>query len=136
MPPFNPLELRHVSERNLREAVRSLNGYLKFTSMVWVRALHQPILDGLLVQRWSVDGDCALKGFCDRHGCDDVLLRIDALNKRWSERRGGYIVPSKARRVVKELNREGRIAAFLEPVSPYRDRYSLAALTGDTQETR
>ena len=131
-----PLELRSVSERNLRESVASVNGYLKFASMVWIRALRQPILDALVVQRWSFDADCALRGFCDRHACDEVLLRIDTLNQRWSERRGGYVLPrSKAGRLVKELSSEGRIAAFMEPVSPYRDRYSLAAITDDTQKT-
>jgi hypothetical protein len=131
-----PLELRRVSERNLRESVASVNGYLKFASMVWIRALRQPILDALVVQRWSSDADRALRGFCDRHACDEVLLRIDTHNQRWSERRGGYILPrSKAGRVIKELSSEGRIAAFLEPLSPYRDRYSLAAITDDTQKT-
>jgi hypothetical protein len=77
MSPVDPLELRHVSERNLRESVHSLNGYLKFASMVWIRALRQPILDGLIVQRWSVGAARALNGFCDRHGHDEVLLRID-----------------------------------------------------------
>jgi len=136
MPPFDPLlELRYISERNLREAVGSLNGYLKFASMVWIRALRQPILDGLLVKHWSAGTGRIVKGFCDRHGCDEVLLRIDTPNKRWSERRGGYIIPRlKARGVVQELNGEGKIAAFLEPVSPYRDRYSMAAITDDAQE--
>jgi hypothetical protein len=136
MPPFDPpLELRHVSERNLREAVGSLNGYLKFASMVWIRALRQPILDGLLVKSWSIDAGRAVRSFCDRHGSNEVLLRIDTLNKRWSERRGGYIIAgSKVRAVMEELASEGKIAAFLEPLSPYRDRYSLAAITDDTQE--
>jgi hypothetical protein len=136
MPPFDPLlELRHVSERNLRESLGSLNGYLKFASMVWVRALRQPILDGLLIKHWSIGAGRAIRNFCDRHGCDEVLLRIDTLNKRWSDRRGGYIIPgSKARAVMQELKGEGKIAAFLEPMSPYRDRYSLAAITDDVQE--
>jgi hypothetical protein len=136
MIPFDPLlELRHVSERNLQESVNSMNGYLKFASMIWIRALRQPILDALIVKRWSPDASRALKGFCDRHGCDEVLLRVDTLNSRWSERRGGYIVASaKARALTKELNNESKIAAFLEPISPYRDRYSLAAITDDTQE--
>ncbi len=135
MAPFGPpLELRNISERNLRESVGSMNGYLKFASMIWIRALRQPILDGLLVKRWSIDTGRALKGFCDRHGCDELLLRVDTLNSRWSERRGGYIIPaSRARSVTKELNNDGKIAAFLEPVSPYRDRYSLAAITDDTK---
>jgi len=113
-----------------------MNGYLKFASMVWIRALRQPILDGVIVKHWSDAAGRAVKDFCDRHGSDDVLLRIDNLNARWSQRRGGYIIPrSKARATAVELNNEGRIAAFLEPVSPYRDRYSLAAITDDTAES-
>jgi hypothetical protein len=135
MLSLDPLELRHVSERNLRESVSSLNGYLKFASMVWIRALRQPILDGVIVKRWSVAAGRAVTDFCDRHGCSEVLLRIDNLNARWSQRRGGYIISgSKAHAVTRELNGEGRIASFLEPVSPYQDRYSLAAVTDDTQE--
>jgi hypothetical protein len=135
MPPFDPLELRRVSERNLRESVGSLNGYLKFASMVWIRALRQPILDGVIVQRWSTAAGRTLKDFCDRHDCDELLLRIDNLNTRWSQRRGGYVIPaSKARAMTRELNSEERIASFLEPVSPYRDQYSLAAITDETQE--
>jgi hypothetical protein len=136
MVPFDPpLELRNVSERNLRQSVASMNGYLKFASMIWIRALRQPILDGVLVKHWGINTGRAVKDFCDRHGYDEVLLRVDTLNRRWAERRGGYIIPgSKARAVVREINKEGKIAAFLEPVSPYRDRYSLAAITDDRQE--
>src|SRR5208283_5697742 len=97
---FPPLELRRVSERNLRESVASMTGYLKFASMVWIRALRQPILDGLLVKDWSFDADNAVKNFCDRHGFDQLLLRMDTLNSRWSERRGGYIIPSSKARAV------------------------------------
>jgi hypothetical protein len=103
--------------------------------MVWIRALRQPMLDGVIIKRWSVDAERALKRFWDRHGSSEALLRIDTQNKRWSERRGGYVVPrSKVRAVMKELDADRKIAAFLEPVSPYRDRYSLAGITDDTQE--
>jgi hypothetical protein len=37
--------------------------------------------------------------------------------------------------MVKELYSDGKIAAFLEPLSPYRDRYSLGAITDAAQET-
>jgi hypothetical protein len=136
MVPFDPaLELKYVSERNLRQSVGSLNGYLKFASMIWIRALRQPILDAVIVKRWSMEAGRAVSSFCHRHGCDEVLLRIDTLNKRWSERRGGYIIPgSKVRSVLRDLNSDGKIAAFLEPASPYRDRYCLAAITDDKQE--
>lgn len=130
-----PLELRSVSDRTLRESIGLLEGYLKFASMAWIRALRQPILDGVIVKRWSAQADSAVRGLCDRCGCDEVMLRTDTLNRRWSERRGGYIIPrSSARAVTMELNGEGRVAAFLEPLSPYRDRYSLAAITDEAQE--
>lgn len=136
LPTDPPLELRNVSEKNLRESVWSMSGYLKFASMIWIRALHQPIPDGVIVKAWSRDAHHALKDFCDRHSCDEVLLRVDARNKRWSERRGGYIIPrSKAREVTRELTNESKIAAFLEPLSPYCDRYSLAAITDVAQQT-
>jgi hypothetical protein len=129
------LDIRDVSESNLRAAVGSLDGYAKFTSMVWIRALRQPLLDGLIVKRWSPEADEALKELCRRQRRDEALLRIDKLNERWSKRRGGYLVPvSKARAVIRELNKEGRIAAFLEPLSPYCDRYCLAAITDEAQE--
>jgi hypothetical protein len=129
------LALRGVSERNLRGAAEWLEGYVKFTSMVWIRALRQPILDGLVVKRGSRESDEAVKSFCRSHHCNDVLLRIDMPNQRWSKRRGGYTVPaSKAQKVIRELSTEGRIAAFLEPLSPYCDQYCLAAITDEAQE--
>jgi hypothetical protein len=129
-----PLILKDVSERNLHDVAKALGGYLKFASMAWIRALREPILDGIFIKHWSRDSNEATKEFCRRHSCDEVLLRVDTLDKRWSKRRGGYIIPvSKARTVLGELNKEGKIAAFLEPVSPYRDLYSLAAVTNDAQ---
>jgi hypothetical protein len=58
-----------------------------------------------------------------------VLLRIDKRGKRWSSRRGGYLIKTKdARIVLDELNREDMIAVFLEPWSPYRDLYCLSSV--------
>ncbi len=129
-----PVRLKDVSERNLPDVARALGGYLKFASMAWIRALREPILDGIIIKHWSRDSGEATKEFCHRHSCDEVLLRVDTLDKRWSKRRGGYIIPvSKARTVIRELNKEGKIAAFLEPVSPYGDLYSLAAVTDAAQ---
>jgi hypothetical protein len=130
------VELRRVSERNLRESVGVMKGYLKFASMIWIRALRQPILDGILVKRWNSDASRALQRLCERHRRDEVLLRFDSMNQRWSKRRGGYIIPrSRARALMMDLEEEGKIGAFLEPLSPYQDRYSLAAVTDGLQET-
>jgi len=112
----------------------SLRGYLKFASLLWIRAARQPTLDGVIIGRWSKDAETALSNFCDRKNYSEMLLRTDARNERWSARRGGYLIPrSGARAVVREVGKEHRICAFLEPLSPHRDLYSLASITDDEQ---
>jgi len=97
--------------------------------MVWIRVLGEPTLDGLVVKRWSAEASRALRGFCAEHRCSEVLLRIDKHGKRWSARRGGYLIEAnEARSVVQDLNREEMVAVFLEPWSPYRDLYCLASV--------
>jgi len=129
-----PLRLKDVTERNLSEIARPLRGYVKFTSVLWIRAAGQPILDGVIVGRWSKEAESAIKTFCRSHGYSEMLLRTDALNERWSTRRGGYIIPqTRARAVMREINGEGKIGAFLEPLSPYRDLYCRASITDDQQ---
>jgi len=129
-----PLRLKDVTEKNLFEMARPLRGYVKFTSVLWIRAAGQPILDGVIVGRWSKEAENAIKAFCRGHGYSEMLLRTDALNERWSTRRGGYIIPqSRAQAVMREINGEDKIGAFLEPLSPYRDLYCLASITDHQQ---
>jgi len=129
-----PISIRHVSEKNLSEPMASLRGYLKFASLLWIRAARQPTLDGVIIGRWSKEAQTALNDFCGRKKYSEVLLRTDALNQRWSIRRGGYLIPqARARSVVREVGKEHRICAFLEPLSPHRDLYSLAGITDEDQ---
>ena len=123
------IRLSSISTKNLPAALRLVRNYLKVASMVWIRALGEPTLDGIVVKRWSREASQALRGFCDRHRCSEVLLRIDKHGERWSARRGGYLIKAKeAKSVLQELNREDMIAVFLEPWSPYRDLYCLASV--------
>jgi hypothetical protein len=115
--------------KNLGASLRLVHNYLKVASMVWIRALGEPTLDGLVVKRWSTEASRDLREFCDKHRCSEVLLRIDKHGKRWSARRGGYLIKVKeAKEVLQDLNREEMIAVFLEPWSPYRDLYCLASV--------
>lgn len=130
------LEINTISKRNLKDAIAAVHGYVKFTSMLWIRALGQPTPDGIMIKRWSQDAADALSGFCKRQACTELLLRVDAYKRRWSALRGGYLVPiDGVEQLVRRLNRKRIIAALLEPLSPYSDRYCLACVT-DPQRRR
>jgi hypothetical protein len=103
--------------------------------MLRMHALGLPVLPGVVVSDWSKDSALAVKRFCRRGQFSKLLLRIDKCNERWTRRRGGYLltlhdVPP----TVKELQREGMIAALLEPATPYTDQYSLAGVTAPVDE--
>jgi hypothetical protein len=124
------VELASVSAANLEEALGAVQGYSKFASMLWIRALGEPTLDGVIVTRWSQRSARALRRFCARHKCNEFLLRIDKYQSRWSAHRGGYIIPApRARRIVRRLFSEHLMAAMLEPASPHRDLYCLTCVT-------
>ena len=98
--------------------------------MLWLRSLGVPVLAGVIVEDWSPRSSQAVRHFCRKHAYSSLLLRIDKRNQRWTKRRGGYILDISAiPSTVQELAREAMIALLLEPVSPYRDMYSLTAVT-------
>jgi hypothetical protein len=124
------LELTSISAANLDAALTAIHGYLKFASILWIRALGEPTLNGIIIRRWSRRTAGALRTFCARNRRDEFVLRIDKHGSRWSARRGGYLIPAAdSERIVQELSREGMIAAMLEPASPYRDLYCLSCIT-------
>lgn len=130
-----PLEIASVNRSNLLSALESVRGCLKTTSMLWMHALGLPVLPGVVVSDWSKASTLAVNRFCRGGQFSNLLLRIDKRHERWTRRRGGYLlslhdVPA----VVKELQREGMIAALLEPASPYSDHYSLAGVTVPERE--
>ena len=124
------LELTSISEPNLDSALEAIHGYLKFASILWIRALGEPTLDGVIIRRWSRKTADALRRFSLRQRSTEFVLRIDKRGTRWSARRGGYLIPAAAsRRIVRELSAEGMIAAMLEPASPHKDLYCLSSVT-------
>jgi hypothetical protein len=123
------IHLAAVSEKRLSGMLPIVRDYGKVASMLWIRALGEPTLDGIVITHWSMQASVALRIFCHSHQCRDVLLRIDKRGKRWSTRRGGYLIQVQdARNVLAELNNEDMIAVFLEPWSPYRDMYCLSSV--------
>jgi hypothetical protein len=129
MGPAPTIEISQVTEKNLICALKQVRGHLKATSMLWMHVLGAPVLRGLILADWSSASAQGFKRFCARNGFECVLLRIDKQCQRWTNRRGGYILPvEQVGRVLRELRREQTLAITLEPVSPYSDRYSFAAV--------
>ena len=122
-----PLEIASVDRSNLLSTLESVRGCLKTASMLWIHVLGLPVLPGVVVSDWSKASATAVRRFCRRAQFSNLLLRIDKRHERWTRRRGGYLLSlPEVPAVVKELQREGMIAALLEPASPYADHYSLA----------
>jgi hypothetical protein len=98
--------------------------------MLWMRALALPVLSGVVVSDWSKASANAVRRFSSRGRFSRFLLRIDKRHQRWTRRRGGYLLAlADVPATIKELQREGMIAALLEPASPYADQYSLTGVT-------
>lgn len=130
-----PLEIATVSGTNLISALESVRGCLKTTSMLWMHALGLCVLSGVVISDWSKDSSGAVRRFSRRGGFSRLLLRIDKRDQRWTRRRGGYLLAlAEVPATIKELQREGMIAALLDPASPYADQYSLAGVTAPDQE--
>lgn len=124
-----PLRITEVGPGNLLLALEAVRGCLKTTSMLWMHALHLPVLPGVVVGDWSAESARCVRQFCIRNHFSELLLRVDKRRERWTKRRGGYIVGLTAvPDIVRELAAEGMVAVLLEPASPYADQYSLAAI--------
>jgi hypothetical protein len=124
-----PIDISTISPRNLLPALDSVRGCWKATTMLWMHAMGVPVLSGVIVPDWSEKSARAVRNYSRKHGVSELLLRIDRPRQRWTARRGGYLVPgSGAGEAVKEVTREGMIAMFLEPASPYCNLYALGAL--------
>ncbi|HEV2697140.1 MAG TPA: hypothetical protein VGU90_04040 [Terriglobales bacterium] len=107
-----------------------VRGYLKTASLLWMRALGVPTLEGIVINDWSDASARAVQRFAKEHGVSQLLLRIDKRHERWTRRRGGYLIPiSQAGNTAIALREEGFISLLLEPASPLADEYSMAAST-------
>jgi hypothetical protein len=97
---------------------------------MWLRALNIPTVDGIVISKWSRTAAVAVERFCRKMHSGKVLIRFDRHGQRWTNRRGGYIADaSQVEGVVRSLQGEETLVLCLEPVSPFADLYSLAAIT-------
>jgi len=111
-------------------------GYNKLLSMIYLLALGKPMLEGLVVEDWSDDGEAFIKAFCAERGWRELMLRHDRRNETPKSPRGGYTFPlSQLRLELDRFFREDRIVILFEPKSPYDDVYSVNVLFQDDGDT-
>ena len=124
--PVGLLHISSASDRELDCAISEMRGYWKVTSMLLLRKLGRPVLDGLLVTAWSPIVLSAVRAFCESGGYEGVLLRHDRKDETGKYPMGGYIVPvEQVEGEVRRFFEDRRVVLLLEPASPYEDLYSV-----------
>src|SRR5215472_10770721 len=106
----DPILISSVTNSELRKLTRRLAGYVKSCSIIWLRALGLPVLDGLILDSWSYSAPDRVRTFAKSLAASLLLLRIDHRGQRWTDRRGGYLIELGRTPILwEELSREGFI---------------------------
>lgn len=118
--------------RHLRSALTDLQRYQKTKSMLQLKALGLPVLDGIILTKWSSQAHSAVLQLCRDRGWESLLLRHDKIDERPPYPRGGFLVSvDRLREVTTTYFREDRIVLLLEPHSPYENSYNINSLFQD-----
>ncbi|MCJ7633142.1 hypothetical protein MUP77_12220 [Candidatus Bathyarchaeota archaeon] len=114
---------------DLDRIIIDLDGYWKFQSILYLKKLGLPVLDGIIATRWNDEVHSAIINFCRHNGWDALLLRHDKKPERPPYPMGGYLVPLEE--IQKEASKYfeiGRILFLLEPCSSFDNSYNINAL--------
>jgi hypothetical protein len=119
---------------DLDRIIVDLDGYWKFQSILYLKKLGLPVLDGIIVTRWNDEVYGALINFCKKNGWGALLMRHDKKPERPPYPMGGYLV------TLKDIQTEalkyfklGRILFFLEPCSSFDNSYNVNTLFKNDQ---
>lgn len=124
-----PLLLSATDRTNLFSALHAVRGCYKTASVLWMRVMGLPCLDGVVLSTWNPTVRAAVVRFYRSRGYNELLLRIDKPNQRWTRRRGGYLVSAgNIQRELGPILREGFCVLLLDPASPYADLASFGIL--------
>lgn len=119
----------------LQLALDNLKGYYKTLSIIYLRIIGYPILNGIIITSWDEKAKETIIDFCKKNHFKELLIRIDKVQETGSAPRGGYIIDYKnLEKEVTRYLREERIVILLEPKSPYNDLYSVNALYAEDRE--
>lgn len=117
------------STTDFDRVVADLDGYWKFLSIVYLRKLGLPVLDGVIVTKWNNTVYKTIMNFCRNNGWRAILLRHDKKPERPPYPMGGYLVS------LEDIQNEslkylelGRIVFLMEPCSPFDNSYNVNLL--------
>jgi hypothetical protein len=131
-----PVLIHNVNQSNFREILLRLAGYAKSCSVLWLKILGLPTLNGLIIDSWCPRTHEEITSFSRKYSSSTLLLRIDRRNERWTSRRGGYVVDVETIPILwKELSLEGFIPILLESASPYGNHQALTAVLSKQDQT-
>jgi hypothetical protein len=110
------------------ELLRGLSGHWKIKGWAACHAAGVPTVAGIAVLQWNPTAMTEILRFADSLNATGLLVRTDRSIEVPPYPRAGYVVdladlPS----VLEQIARSGRTAFLLEPLSKYRDRYSVGA---------
>lgn len=107
----------------------SMRGYNRASSMFELLQLGLPVLEGIIVTKWSERTREYVAFFLKNKGWRKVLIRSDKRPETDRTIRGGYLINSEA--VFSETQRLlsiGRIVLLLEPADRYENLYGINTL--------
>lgn len=131
-----PIVIAEVTASGLPKTLARLAGYAKSCSLLWLKTLGLPILNGLIIDGWAPQTHAEVTRFARKYSSDSLLLRIDRKNERWTSRRGGYVVDVQTIPALwNELSLEEFIPILLENASPYLNHCAMTAVFSKEDQT-
>lgn len=125
----DPVEIEDVTSAKLGGMLGKFQGCWKASSILWMQANAVPVLSGVIIGEWNDEAEKAVSYLHKQRDFSEFLVRLEKPGQRWTDRRGGFVVPaSHAATIVGELWAHGLLTFLLEPVSPYSDSHSLACV--------
>lgn len=123
------IETSQVTRSNLGSFLKILDGCWKASSLIWMQSSGLSVLPGVILSGWTKGAELAVAQFSRERRFAEFLIRIEKPKQRWTNQRGGYLVPiSSVPSLVEELGQQDVLTLLLEPAGPYSDLYSLTAV--------
>lgn len=117
------------SKDELRTLFHEMEGYNKVKSILLLKLLDFPVLDFVIVTKWSEKTRNGLQNFAGKICSNSFLLRHDKSPEQYSYPRGGYVINyDKLEAECNKFFSLNRLVMLLEPFSPYDNNFNINIL--------
>lgn len=123
------MQIVDASTIDLDKVIADLDGFFKFQSILYLRKLGLPVLDGIILTQWNDATRRELLTYCRKRRWSAVLLRHDKKPETPPYPMGGYLISTKDIQVeVLKYFDLGRIVFLMEPCCQFDNSYNISAL--------